>query len=199
MTIEKSWKEELQWVKEGRVYHARHGVLTTPAAFETDLVRQTPDLMVRVPKGTVIVPLRTQVVTEATNAAGLFQVLISSATNDPGTSNVTAFAPVNQNTRFATKGSMCRAYITATGNTGTAPANTTDLYRAYVENDIDAANEAAPFEQVLYDPFRGLGQLTVIGSQDSTTAFMVHVGNNTNSTGYILSSWAEFTYDEFYA
>lgn len=197
--IELSWKKELQWVKDGRVFHARHGVLTTPAAFETDLVRQTPDLMVRIPKGTVIVPLRTQVATEATNAAGLFQVLISSATNDPGTSNITAFAPINQNTRFATQGSMCRAYITATGNSGTAPANTTDLYRVYVENDIDAANEAATFEQVVYDPFRGLGALAVIGSPTSTTAFMVHVGNNTSGTGYILTSWAEFDYETFYA
>ncbi|KKN75596.1 hypothetical protein LCGC14_0378340 [marine sediment metagenome] len=198
MAIDLDPANELQWVKEGRVFQARHGELTTPAAFETDIVRQTPDLMVRVPPGTVIVPLRVTVDTEATGAA-VFQCLISAADNDPGVSNITLAVPRNQNTRFAAQGSKVLAYITATGSTGTAPTNTTDLLRVYVQVDIDSITASGTFEQVVYDPLRGRGVPAVIGSNINVNAFMVHPANGTSSTGFIIASWAEFTYDEFYA
>lgn len=197
MAIDLDPANELQWVKEGRVFQARHGELTTPAAFETDIVRQTPDLMVRVPPGTVIVPLRVMVVTEVTGAA-VFQCVISSADNDPGTSNSSSFAPVNQNTRFAAQGSRVTCRITASGNSGTAPSNTTDLLRVYIQVDIDSITASATFEQVVYDPLRGRGVPAVIGHNANVNAFMVHPANGTSSTGYIIASWAEFTYDEFY-
>lgn len=198
MAISLDPANELQWVKEGRVFQARHGELTTPVAFETDIVRQTPDMMVRVPPGTVIIPLRVLVVAEATGAE-VFQCVISACDNDPGIANSTAFVPVNQNTRFAAQGSKVNCRITATGSSGTAPSNVTDLMRVYVQARIDAINEAAPFEQVVYDPLRGRGIPAVIGSNINVNAFMIHPANGTNSTGYIISSWAEFTYDEFYA
>ena len=122
MAIDLDPANELQWVKEGRVFQARHGELTTPAAFRTDIVRQTPDLMVRVPPGTVIVPLRVIVATEATGGT-VFQCGISAADNDPGTSNSTAFAPVNQNSRFAAKGSQVTCRITASGRWGKGKRN----------------------------------------------------------------------------
>src|SRR3990167_1247593 len=90
----------LEWVKAGRVFSAHHGILTTPAAFETDLVRQTPDLMVRVPGSVVIIPIMVQVHFEATGAA-VAQILVSSCDNDPGTSNMSAYTPVGNNTRYA--------------------------------------------------------------------------------------------------
>ena len=198
MAIDLNWKNELQWVKEGRVFYAQHGALTTPAAFETDLVRQTPDLMVRTPAGGVIVPLRVLVITETTGAE-VFQCLISSCNNDPGTSNMTAFTPVNCNTRYATVGSTVTAYITNTGATGTAPAGVVDLHRVYAQADIDAINESAPFDQVVYAPLHGKGIPAIVGDNSNTNAFMVHVGNGTSSDGYIIAQWAEWTYGEFYA
>ena len=198
MAIDLDPAKELQWVKEGRVFQARHGELTTPAAFRTDMVRQTPDLMVRVAPGTVIVPLRVMVATEATGGT-VFQCVISAADNDPGTSNSTAFAPVNQNSRFAAQGSKVTCRITASGSSGTAPTNVTDLLRVYVQVDIDAITASATFEQVVYDPLRGRGIPAVIGSTANVNAFMVHPANGSSSTGYIIASWAEFDYDEFYA
>ena len=193
-------RNELQWVKEGRVYHARHGELSTPQAFETDIVLKTPDMFIKVPAGTVIVPLRVQVVTEATGAE-IFQCVISTSTTDPGTvSNHTAFTPVAQNTKFATRGSAVTVYYlaTSTGISATL-ANIVDLHRVYVETDIDVMNETAPFEQVVYDPLRGRGLPAVIGDNKTTNDFLVYVGNVSSSTGYILTSWAEWDYDEFYA
>lgn len=201
MAIDLSRKNELLWVKQGRVFHATHGALTTPVAFQTDLVRQTPDLMVRVPSGIVIVPLRVSVAAEGTSVAGVWQCLISACNNDPGIANVTAFIPVNVNSRYSTTGSKVTAYITATGDTGTAPTGVSDLFRAYVQPRIDnVGTGSAPFEQVVYAPLWGYGAPSVVGSDTSTNAFMVYVGSGaTTPTGYILAAWAEFTYAEFYA
>ncbi len=192
-------RNELQWVKEGRVYHARHGELSTPQAFETDIVLKTPDMFIKVPSGIVIVPLRVQVVTEVTGAA-IFQCVISTSTTDPGTvSNHSPFTPVAQNTKFSTRGSKVTVYYLAT-STGVSATllNIVDLHRVYVPADIDAINENATFEQVVYDPLRGRGLPTVIGDNKTTNDFLVYVGNGTSSTGYILTSWAEWEYDEFY-
>src|SRR3990167_8400036 len=118
----------LEWVKAGRVYSAHHGILTTPAAFETDLVRQTPDLMIRVPGSVVIIPIMVQVHFEATGAA-VAQILVSTCDNDPGVSNMSAYTPINNNTRYAAVASKVTAYITNTGNTGTDPTNVNELAR----------------------------------------------------------------------
>ena len=187
----------LEWVKAGRVYSAHHGDLTTPAAFETDLVRQTPDLMVRVPGSVVIVPLMVQVHFEATGAA-VAQILVSSCDNDPGTSNMTANTPINNNTRYAAVVSKVTAYITNTGATGTAPTNVNELARTYIQVDVDSVTGAANYDQFVYAPFQQRGAPAIIGGADDTHAFLVNVGVGTSSTGYIIATWAEFTYAEFY-
>lgn len=198
MAIDLDPANELQWVKEGRVFQARHGELTTPQAFETDIVRQTPDLMVRTPPGTVIVPLRVVVVTEATGGV-IFQCVISTCDNDPGTASRSSFAPVNQNSRFAASGSKVTSFFLSAGSSGTAPTNVVDLLRVYIAVDIDVINEDPTFEQVVYDPARGRGVPCVVGSNANVNAFLVYPGQGSGGDGYIIASWAEFTYDEFYA
>jgi hypothetical protein len=199
MAITLNSHRELQWVKEGRVFYATHGALTTAAAFETDLVRQTPDLMVRVPAGVVIVPIRVQVAAEATDTA-VQQCLISTCNNDPGVTGRTAFTPVNVNTRYALTGSQVTCYITSTDNSGTAPAGVSDVYRSYVQPRIDnVGTGSAPFEQVVYSPLHGMGSPCILGSDSSIHAFLVYAGYAGTATGFILAAWAEFTYTEFYA
>jgi len=198
MAIDLDPRNELQWIKEGRVFSLEHGDLTTPAAFETDLVRQTWDWGVRVPAGTVIVPLRLQVITEATGAA-VFQCLLFGCANDPGVTGKTAKDPVNANSRYATVRSKCYGYITSTNTSGTAPSGVMDVHRVYVQPDIDAITGSATFEQVLYDPLRGKGLPCIVGDDSNVTFFGALVGNGTSATGYVLGSWVEFTYDEFYA
>ena len=187
----------LEWVKAGRVFSAHHGILTTPAAFETDLVRQTPDLMVRVPGSVVIIPIMVQVHFEATGAA-VAQILVSSCDNDPGVSNMSAYTPVNNNTRYAGTASKCTAYITNTGATGTAPTNVCELARTYIQVDVDSVTGAANYDQFIYAPFQGRGAPATIGGADDLHAFLVNVGVGTSSTGYIIATWAEFTYAEYY-
>lgn len=197
MAISLDPKNELQWVKEGRVFQTSHGALTTPAAFETELVVTTPDFLVTVPAGIVIVPLRITVESEATGGAK-WQCLIRSADNDVGLTNSTEVYPVNVNTRYATMRPKCRAGITSTG-AHTTPTNTADLHRVYVEPDIDAITGSATFTQVVYAPLHGKGIPAVIGSNSTVNSLLVYVGSGTSGTGYVEGVWAEFTYDEFYA
>ena len=194
--------EVRQWIKEGRVFSAIDGVLTTPATFTAvDLVRQTPNMMIRVPAGIVVVPLMVLVTPEATGAA-VFQMLISSCNNDPGTSNMVAATvaggtAVNVNTRFAGVSPQALPYITGTGATGTAPTGVSDLFREYQQVDHDAIT-GAPTPPRIYNPRRGWGQEAAIGSASAIHAFLAYYCNGTSSTGFGIMTWAEFTYDEYY-
>ena len=106
---------------------------------------------------------------------------------------------MNANSRYATVKSKVFAYITSTDNSGTAPANVVDVHRAYVQADIDAINEAATFEQVVYAPLQGRGLPCIVGDDSNINALLVLVGNGTSASGYVLGAWAEWSYDEFYA
>ena len=190
--------EERQWIKEGRVFHGFEGVLTTPVAgAAADLVRQTPNMLVRVPAGIVIVPLSVIWVPEATTAVA--QMLISSCNNDPGIANMVAITPVNVNTRFAANNSAVTCYGTNTGATGTAPTGVADLYREYHQADRDAIT-GAPTPPLIYNPKSGMGQECVIGNNTSIQAFLVYglTGTTGTNTNWFIVTWAEFTYDEYY-
>jgi hypothetical protein len=189
--------EVRQWVKEGRVFQAGTGVLTTPEAENaTTLVRQQPNFMVRVPAGIVIIPLLGIITPEATGAAVL-EVLISACNNDPGVANMTATTPVNVNTRYSLIGSSVLAYKTNAGATGTAPTGVVDLFRAYNQADWDAIT-GAPTPPIVYNPRYGLGQECVIGNGTSVNAFMAHFNVGTSATFFSIFTWAEFTYAEYY-
>ena len=193
--------EVRQWIKEGRVFSILDGTLTSPATWTAvDLVRQTPNVMIRVPAGRVIVPLFVSATPEATGAA-VFQMLISACNNDPGTSNMTAAAAgstvVNVNTRFAAVSPQSSCYITGTGATGTAPTGVVDLFREYQQVDNDAIT-GAPTPPRIYNPRRGWGQECAIGSLSAVNAFLVYAVNATSSTGFIIATFAEFSYDEYY-
>lgn len=191
-------EEEAQWIKEGRVFSAIEGVLTTPVAgAAADLVRQTPNFLVRVPASIVIVPLTVIWVPEATTAVA--QMLISSCNNDPGVANMVAVTPVNVNTRFAATNSQVLAYGTNTGATGTAPTGVADLYREYHQADRDAIT-GAPTPPLIYSPKSGNGQECVIGDNISVQALLVYglTGTTGTNTNFFIVTWAEFTYDEYY-
>jgi len=199
MAINLSAKNELQWIKEGRVFAAQAGLLTTPATFTaTDIVWQTPDLQVRAPAGIVIVPLRVQVAFEATGGAAE-DIVVAQCNNNIGVTNMTANTPYNCNSRYADKGSSCTAYISATDVTGTAPTGIVVLKRAYIQPDIDAITGTAHFQQFVFSPLHGKGTPGIVGDDSKLQTFLVYVANATSSTGYVMAQWAEFTYTEFYA
>ena len=188
-----------EWIKAGKVWSFGTGALTTPAAFQTDLVRQTPENMIRVPKGYVVIPLMAQATYEATGAA-VAQILVSACNNDPGTANISAATAVNVNTRYAGASPASQCYLTPTGASGTAPTGVSDLLRAYQQVDNDAVTGSASDKlQFVYNPLAGIGQECVIGDNAGVNAFLFYVANGTSSTGFTIVTFAEFTYDEYYA
>ncbi len=190
--------ESRQWIKEGRVFQGYEGVLTSEATFApADLVRQSPQFMVRVPAGVVIIPLVSQMAFEATTA--VLQVLVSCCNNDPGVANMTAITPVNVNTRYSLVNSQCTAYGTNAGNTGTAPAGVADLYREYHQGDHDAI-AGAPTPTLTYNPRDGHGQECAIGDDSNVNAYLYYAlaGTAGGSTGFSIHTWAEFSYAEYY-
>lgn len=199
MAIDLHTRNILQWEKEGRIYHARGGELTTPETQPaTDLTRQQPTFFIRVPAGVVIVPLMSQMAFEATTA--ILQVLVSTCNNDIGVATSVAVSPVNQNVRYATVSSKVLAYATNTGATGTAPTGVADLFRVYQQVDHDAIT-GAPTPPITYNPLQGLGTFAVIGSENTINGYLFYAvaGTAGASTGFHIHSWAEFTYEEFYA
>lgn len=189
--------EVRQWVKEGRVFQAGVGVLTTPEAENaTALTRQQPNFMIRVPAGAVIIPIFGLIVPEATGAA-IFEALISCCNNDPGVANRTAVEPVNVNTRYSAVSSSVLAYKTDAGASGTAPTGVADLYRFHQKGDYDAVT-GAPTPPLIYSPRHGLGQECAIGNNSSVNAFMTHYNVGTSATFFSIFTWAEFTYAEYY-
>ncbi len=191
--------EERQWIKEGRVFQSFEGVLTTEATFApTNLVRQSPAFMIRVPASIVIIPIMSLCVFEATTA--VLQILVSCCNNDPGVSNMTANTPVNVNTRYSGTSSQVLTYATNAGNTGTAPAGVADLYREYHQADLDAITTTAPTPAYIYNPSGGKGQECVIGDNSNVNAFLYYMvaGTAGASTGFSIHTWAEFTYAEYY-
>jgi hypothetical protein len=192
--------EVSQWIKEGRVYQSGEGALTTPVALApTDLVRQSPEFMIRVPAGIVIIPLMALAVLEKTKA--VLQMLVSCCNNDPGVTNMTQVTPVNVNTRFSSVGSSCTAWTTNAGNTGTAPTGVADLYREYQQADRDAITTTSPAcQDLLYNPRTGRGQECVIGNNSTVQAFLLYVlaGTASDSEAFSIVTWAEFTFAEYY-
>ena len=191
--------EVRQWIREGRVFHAYEGELTTPATFApATLIRQQPQFMVRTAAGVVIIPLLSMFALEATSA--VVEVLVSCCDNDPGVDNMTEVEPINANSRFAgVLSSACTAYGPNAGNTGTAPTNVADLYREYHQADRDAIT-GAPTPPIIYNPRIGHGQECVIGNDDEVHAFLFYglAGVAGLSTGFSIHFWAEFTYDDYY-
>ncbi len=190
--------EVRQWIKEGRVFQSGEGVLTTEATFApTDLIRQQPEFMLRVPAGVVIIPIFSQAIFQATTA--VLQVLVSCCNNDPGVANMTQVTPLNVNTRFSSINSQVTAYNASAGNTGTAPTGVADLYREYMQADHDAIT-GAPTPSLTYNPRMGLGQECVIGNGSTVNAYLFYMvaGTASASTGFSIHTWAEFTYAEYY-
>lgn len=194
--------EVRQWIKEGRVFQGFEGVLTDPKTFAVvTLIRRQPQFMIRVPAGIVIIPLMSMLAFEATaNVTHGVQVLVSCCNNDPGVDgNMDAITPVNVNTRFSLLGSAVAAYGTNSGNVTTAPSGVADLYREYHHADRDAIT-GAPTPPITYSPRDGHGQECAIGDDSNVNAYLFYglSGNNSDSTGFSIHTWAEFAYDEYY-
>ena len=116
---------------EGNVFGMNAGTVTTPlsTAATTAIVNTTPHAWVRVPDGTVIIPLYASVTIETSGITTQGELSIVIAQNDIGNGTSSAgTGPVSFNTA-APVTSACTVRALATAAT-TAPTNPLELYRA---------------------------------------------------------------------
>jgi len=132
----------LQWKIEGRVFYCQQGNAGTKLNFnETTLVALQPEFLLRVPEGTICIPLSLSVTIE--DIAGTENHIIwSTTTNDIGAGTSTELTPVNYR-RDNKYPATCRAQSLVTGNCA-ASTGLIEVHRWYhpfasaaVTDDVD--------------------------------------------------------------
>ena len=173
---------------EGRLFIANRGVLTTPVA-QTNITLTTlrPDMAVRVPSGTTIIPLRMEVYWEVTGA-GVTEIMANVSSNDVGAGTSTAVTPVSLSPNSG-RGTAC---IVARDYTADCAALTsgTEFYRDGYPTDPDVAgNPAVRFvwSYLLH------GAVPVLRGPAS---LMLATNNATSGSYFASISWAEFLTSE---
>ena len=165
---------------EGRIFGANSGVVTTPAATAatTAITNTIASHWIRVPDGTVIVPLYCRIVVEANGATTQGEISVLTAQNDIGTSGVAAtVGPLSLNTAGPVT-SNCFARQIATAST--APTNPAELTRfSFAASAVNQHFEWNARELGIYPLIRGAG------------TWAIYIGGNAVSF-YAQTVWAEF-------
>ena len=104
---------------DGRLFGCGFGILTTPAATPatTAITARRPQAWLRIPDGTLVIPVSIRLLIEATGATTQGEASIVSTTNDvgDGTSAAASISPANKNTGSAIA-SACTARQLATAD-----------------------------------------------------------------------------------
>lgn len=180
--ITAGWYDAL--AMEGRVFAATMGSVTTPLTFLITAANR-PDAWIRVPDGTMIVPLTVCVVLE--DFAGTdTEIDLRIAQNDigNGTSTAATVGPLSLRTD-APVTSNCVARQLATADT-TAETNPLTIYRHQVSTANAAGNDAAGQLIITRDM---MGYPVLVGP---STIEVFIAATTTQATGYVVFTWGEF-------
>lgn len=167
---------------QGRIFSANMGTVTTPLTFLVTAANR-PDAWVRVPSGTVILPIKCNVVLES--AAGtVTEIDVRIAQNDigNGTSSAADIAPRSHRTD-APLASLCTARQLATADT-TAETNPLSIYR----RTYARADEAGIDWRGIEVTRELMGYPLLVGA---ATWEVFIAGTGTQATGYVVMTWAE--------
>lgn len=111
----------LQWKLEGRVFYAQQGDAGTKLDWvETAYDVDQPQFALRIPQGTLVIPLALNLTVEDTSGATEGHVIWSTTTNDIGDSATSVSAPIVNYRRDALYSSSCTARSLYTNNAAAA-------------------------------------------------------------------------------
>lgn len=180
--FEASWAES--HALEGRIFTANMGTVTTPLTFLVTAANR-PDAWIRVPDGTMIIPLVCTVALEA-YAGTATEIDIRTAQNDigSGTSSAAAVGPQSNHTG-APYASNCVARQLATGDT-TAETSPLTVWRKVIPTAGAAGNDAAGCFTVTREM---MGFPVLVGP---ATWEVFVAATTTQATGFVVMHWAEF-------
>jgi hypothetical protein len=106
-------------VMDGRVFHARVGLDTTPVTLDAEWANTDPDLSMDVPGGITVIPLRIAVIYEAFGSDAIVETITLCTTTLAAASAGTKFTPINYRLRHS-RDSACSVYVGPTVTSGYA-------------------------------------------------------------------------------
>ena len=171
-----------QYAKEGRVFVANMGSVTTPITFLVTAANR-PDAWIRVPSGTTIIPISVHVTLEAM-AGTATEIDVRTCANDigNGTSSAADVGPLNMH-RGSSITSLCTARQLATADT-TAETTPISIYRkSYILANAAGEDSKGAFvtrEMMGYPVLKGAATWEVFVAATTTQA-----------VGYVVMTWAE--------
>lgn len=173
----------LAMAMEGRLFHAGTGSASSPSTFTATASYDAtqPELVVDVPSGTTIIPVRMMVYFE-TSAGTLNEWWAVTSTGVVGAGTSTAVTPLSTRTSRDVA-STCSCY-TLYSASGTAPAGTIELYRAGYPFADATGNPEKRWEWSLQT-----GTPQVIVGPGALAVYALGAG--TAPTGYLKASWIE--------
>lgn len=122
----------LQWKLEGRVFYAQQGNAGTKLDWaETAYDVDQPQFALRIPQGTMVIPLAMNLTIEDTSGATEGHVIWSTTTNDIGDSDTSVSAPIVNYRRDSLYSSSCTARSLYTAN-ATAATGLIEVKRWYI-------------------------------------------------------------------
>lgn len=183
------WMQAL--VLEGRVFAANFGTITTPIAGHTAVDADQPEGAVRVPDGTIGIPLYlTGTVETGSTTLGVGGVMFAVSNIDVGNGTSTAVTPVNMrlDAPIAVASTVRSAY---TGN-GTDPltaGNFIELDRQGFILDSDAATSGFVVPRLVWTV--GDSPFPVVADAGSILFYAEHANNAPSVYGAAI--WAELS------
>lgn len=183
------WPWHLQLAHEGKVFVCGAGTETTPvtATSTTTLDSTLPDLYLRIPSGTLVIPLFIQVYYEATGgtiAEGI--ALVSDSDPGNGTSSAADRTPKNLRARGASSACTARQLVTVTPTF----TNAREFWRFGEPADLDGTVTGE--SGFSWDYRRNAGVPMIVGPG----TIHVATGCGTSSTLFITLVYAEFQTSE---
>lgn len=177
------WEQSLG--VEGRLFVANRGTITTPIVLTSATITDLrPDIVVRVPSGTLIIPLKIEVYLETTGA-GNHEIMARGCANDVGNGTSTNVVPTNMHPNSG-RGTACVVQRDYTADCS-APTTPFEFYRDGYPTDPDVAGN--PTTMFLWSYLRHGGAPTLRGP----ASLMFHIGGTVAGSLYFASIvWAEF-------
>ena len=171
---------------EGRAYGCHWGTVTTPVATAatTAIVAASPQAWLRIPDGTLVLPLNLEIVVEATGITTQGEISVAISQNDVGNGTSTAgtSGPLPLNTAAISTSNLTQRQL-ATASV-TAETNLLELKRFSFA--ASAVNQQFSLTE---EDFRGV----VLSGPAS---LLVYIGGNAVSF-YAQAQWLEFVESEY--
>lgn len=183
-----------QLVADGRCFVANGGTGTTPITFAGAFDATAPDMYIRVPVGTTIIPLRIQVIFDAVGTEATMEII--GLASNTGDASATGTAITAYNMRIDNPRSTACTITAAVDASGVDTPATGQFYEfwrfARPLTDTVATGENDRWPLVFdWSAFRDGPAPVIVGTNSAGGACLAVYAASQAGTGFITVEWAE--------